>query len=219
MRTSAKLTADALSASIGRPVRMFTSVCDRSRSFDRGLLEDSANIIRRHDASALAVIHPGFYTMDNDRAKLIDGLSGTDGESLFSERYSRYTEGLKRFLSASRIPLFLFVEEDRGLAPYSWIFDHAKPDLTLVLETTKGTFLPKIREDASDESLFWVWTVSTIRFQLGVQKISFAGEYYFVNGGIPSGCVNSAHLAMERHVIGNINTDLTFPNSPRRIQT
>jgi len=210
------ITTNTISSAIGRPVRMFTSVCKNSRTFDRNILEDSSRIIREHGGSALAVVHPGFYLMDKDRSKLIADLDSTNGEQLLNEQHACHTEKLKQFLSGSHIPLFLFIEENRGIAPYAWIFDHARPDLTLIIETTKGSFLPMIREDTPSELLFWPWTASAIRFDLGVDHIKFTGEYLFVNDGAYSGCVQSAYLALEKHLTGDIDTALTFPNSPRK---
>lgn len=216
MNMTSKITVKTISSNIGRPVRLFTSVCSRSRAYDKGIMEESARIIEEHGGSAVVAIHPGFYLQDEHSEMLIAGMNSPCDKEYFGGVYKDFRSRFEKFLSSSRLPLLLFIEKDKGLAPYSWAIDLAKPPLTLVLEMTKPSFLPMIREDASDESLFWVWTASTICFDLGIRKARFTGEYLFINDGIRSGCVQSAYQALERHVAGDPDLELTFPNTPRR---
>lgn len=212
------MTANTIASSIGRPVRMFTSVCSQSRTFDKGLLNDSTRIIQDHGCSVVIAVHPGFYFQSKLNPLVIAGSSSKQGKARLNERYEEYRLRFEQFLSSVRVPMFLFIEKQRGVEPYKWVFDFARPPLTLVVETHNDSSLPKIADEKTAATLSWAWTASAMRFDLGVRQAQLTGEYYFIDKDGPSGCVQSAYLGLETHIAENIDMDLTFPNSPRKVQ-
>ncbi len=212
------ITANTIASSIGRPVIMFANVCNQSRTFDKSLMDDSARIIQAHGGSVVIAVHPGFYFQSKLNPLVIAGSSSKQGKASLNEKYEEFRLRFEQFLSSVRVPTFLFIEKQKGLEPYKWVFDFARPPLTLVVETHKDSSLPWVVDEKMPAALSWVWTASTMRFDLGVRQAQFTGEYYLLDKDGPSGCVHSAYLGLETHIAGNIDMDLTFPNSPRKAQ-
>ena len=189
----------------------FLALHEGSPSCDRGARERISRSIERHQGNIDVLVHPGFFTVDNEGAgnaswfllqkAVEDPLSG----------YNLYRARVKKTLSGSERPLFIFHDRTKSGGIYGWALGTARADNIVIVETQDSKPLPYMGKDEGPGDQDWD-LFRTDLIGLGVKTSRVFGEYLHNDGELFFGCVNTAYKSLHHSVMkAGIYECLTYP--------
>ncbi len=193
----------------------------RSKKYNKKAFRDISKAVRASNGQIALVMHPYFFTtciseygfspFESSKLKTSDDIS--------IKRYGEYLGRIKRFVSETRMPVFIFTHSDRPFhsvelpKKMSWF---APKTLGVLVPTSPFSNPDPQMKRTEDSERQWQEFRSFLK-KAGVKDVSLGGELSFkvVGGSTPveKGCYDVAFGHLRGSFVLTVDQGLAFPNA------